>query len=96
MIFFIIVYLYRQLEAADRPTACDVNVSLQKPEFKLLLWKSEELSKESTKLGAPLSAGKELYLDLQNTYKYITWDEMDCRKSWSNLEKRITKNINLT
>ncbi len=71
------MYLFRQLEAADRPTVCDVNVNLQKPDFKLLLWNSEESSDESRKLGAPLSAGKELYLDLQITYKYINEDEKE-------------------
>ncbi len=71
------MYLFRQLEAAGRPTVCDVNVNLQKPDFKLLLWNSEESSDESRKLGAPLSAGKELYLDLQNTYKYVIEDERE-------------------
>ena len=52
-----------------RPSICDISMSLQKPDFKLLQWnKEEDLDEDSKALGAPLEKGHHLYLDLQKIY----------------------------
>ena len=50
----------------------DVLIPLQKPDFQLLKWSSEELvsySEEARTLGATLEAGHQLHKDLQTKYQ---------------------------
>ena len=59
----------RHPEPDGRPSICDISMSLQKPDFKLLQWnKDEDLDEDSKTLGAPLEKGHQLYLDLQKIY----------------------------
>ena len=54
-----------------RPTFPDIQVDLQRPDFKLLSWTVEDVStytEQARTLGAPLEAGEELYTDIQNAY----------------------------
>ena len=54
-----------------RPTFPDIQVDLQRPDFKLLSWTVEDVStytEQARTLGAPLEAGEELFPDIQNTY----------------------------
>ena len=46
-------------------------VPIQKPDFQILKWSSEEVnsySEQARTLGAPLDAGHQLHRDLQRTY----------------------------
>ena len=55
----------------DRPALPDVQVELQRPDFKLLTWMAEDVAaytEEARTLGAPLEAGEQLYTDIQKTY----------------------------
>ena len=63
--------LYRHPEAAQRPSFPDILIPLQKPDFQVLQWSSEELtlySEEERTLGAALEAGHQLHSDLQIKY----------------------------
>ena len=61
----------RNPEASSRPTFPEIQVELQRPDFKLLTWTAENVAaytEEARTLGAPLEAGEELYTNIQNTY----------------------------
>ena len=58
----------RNPEPESRP---EIQVDLQRPDFKILTWTSEDVtaySEQARTLGAPLEAGEELYTDIQHTY----------------------------
>jgi hypothetical protein len=68
-------YTYRNPDANERPAIQDVMMPLQKPDFQILRWESEDASSsaaEATILGAPLQDGFHLYKDLQKTYLSAT------------------------
>ena len=72
---FAFIKLFRHAEASQRPYFSDVTVLLQKPDFKLLNWSSEEVNMfrvEARTLGSPLEAGHQLHMDLQKTYLVVT------------------------
>ena len=65
------VYINRKPDASDRPGFLDIMVPIQKPDFQILKWSSEEVnsySEHARTLGAPLDAGHQLHRDLQRTY----------------------------
>jgi hypothetical protein len=69
------VYTYRNPDANERPAIQDVMMPLQKPDFQILRWESEDASSsaaEATILGALLQDGFHLYEDLQKTYLSTT------------------------
>ena len=54
-----------------RPEFPDIQVELQRPDFKLLTWTSEDVAahtEQARTLGAPLEAGQNLYSDIQKKY----------------------------
>ncbi|CAI8017965.1 Ephrin type-A receptor 8 (Fragment) [Geodia barretti] len=58
-------------ESDSRPTFPEIQVELQRPDFKLLTWTAEDVAaytEEARTLGAPLEVGNELYIDIQKTY----------------------------
>ncbi|CAI8021504.1 Ephrin type-A receptor 4a (Fragment) [Geodia barretti] len=58
-------------EPESRPTFPEVQVELQRPDFKLLTWTAEDVAaytEEARTLGGPLEAAEELYTDIQKTY----------------------------
>ena len=62
---------YRNPDPELRPSFDVILPELQRPDFKLLKWTSEDVtaySEQARTLGAPLEAGEELYTDIQNTY----------------------------
>ena len=64
--------MYRHPTARDRPTSGSISRTLQKSD-RALLTSSVQVTEEdnqSMMLGAPLTAGSQLYLDLQE--KYVT------------------------
>ena len=66
-----LLFSCRQPDPNDRPAFMDVLIPLQKPDFQLLKWSSEELvlySEEARTLGATLEAGHQLHKDLQTKY----------------------------
>ena len=55
----------------SRPTFTNILGNLQRPDYQLLNWASDDVSSNSEAaktLGAPLDEGFSLYKDLQNTY----------------------------
>ena len=72
--FSIIVYgdfKYRNPEPELRPEFPDILLDLMRPDFKLLMWTSEDgaaHTEQARTLGAPLEAGENLYTDIQNRY----------------------------
>ena len=66
--------MYRHPTAKDRPMAGLLSQTLQKSDRALLTSSVELVNKNATKdnqsmtLGAPLTAGSQLYLDLQERY----------------------------
>ena len=61
----------RNPESDSRPTFPEIQVELQRPDFKLLTWTAEDVAaytEETRTLGAPLEAGEELYTDIQKSY----------------------------
>ena len=61
----------RNPEPESRPSFPEIQVDLQRPDFKILTWTSEDVtaySEQARTLGAPLEAGEKLYTDIQNTY----------------------------
>ena len=63
--------LHRSPEPVSRPTFPDIQVDLQRPDFKLLTWTPEDVAaytEQARTLGAPLEAGGKLYTDIQKTY----------------------------
>ena len=66
--------LYRHPEPESRPEFPDIQVELQRPDFKLLTWRAEDVAaytEQARTLGAPLEAGEELYTDIQMLYTCI-------------------------
>ena len=64
--------MYRHPSVRDRPTSWSISRTLQKSD-RALLTSSVQVTEEdnqSMMLGAPLTAGSQLYLDLQE--KYVT------------------------
>ena len=66
--------MYRHPTARDRPTSGSVSQTLQRSD-RALLTSSEQVTdddvtkdNQSMMLGAPLTAGNQLYLDLQQKY----------------------------
>ena len=56
------------MEPDSRPMFPDVLLELQRPDFKLLTWTTEDVAaytEEARTLGAPLEAGEELFRDLR-------------------------------
>ena len=65
-------YCTRNPEPMCRPTFPEIQVELQRPDFKLLTWTAEDVaaySEEARTLGAALEDGEELFTDIQETYK---------------------------
>ena len=66
--------MYRHPTAGDRPTSGSISRTLQKSDRALLtssvLLTDDNITKDnqSMMLGAPLTAGSQLYLDLQQRY----------------------------
>ena len=66
--------MYRHPTARDRPTSVSISRTLQKSDRALLTSSMQVPEDEITKdnqsmiLGAPLAAGNQLHLDLQQTY----------------------------
>ena len=61
----------RHPKPESRPEFPDIQVELQRPDFKLLTWTAEDVAaytEQARALGAPLEAGEELYTDIQKTY----------------------------
>ena len=61
----------RHPEPESRPEFLDIQVELQRPDFKLLTWTAEDVAaytEQARTLGAPLEAGEKLYTDIQKTY----------------------------
>lgn len=66
-----LLLLCRQPKANERLAINDILTPLQKPDFRILNWTSEETkmySNEARTLGANLDAGNRLHMDLQRTY----------------------------
>ena len=63
----------RQPESSHRPTFSQLVEMLSRAEFELFEWNEEDL-RDSDPLvkviGAPLEIAQNLYLEIQNTYKY--------------------------
>ena len=62
--------MYRHPTARDRPASASISQTLQKSD-RALLTSSVQVTEEdnqSMMLGAPLTAGSQLYLDLQEKY----------------------------
>ena len=71
LLLLLLLLLYRKPGASDRPGFLDIMVPIQKPDFQVLKWSSEEVNSYSEcarTLGAPLDAGLQLHRDLQRTY----------------------------
>ena len=54
-----------------RPAFLDITIPLQKPDFQILKWSSEDMkvySEKTRTLGTPLKHGQPLHKDLQRTY----------------------------
>ena len=66
--------MYRHPTARDRPTSVSISQTLQKSDRSLLTSSIQVTDDDVTKdnqsmmLGAPLTAGNQLYLDLQQRY----------------------------
>ena len=63
--------LFRNPDAELRPSFPDIQLELQRPDFKLLTWTAEDVAghtEQARTLGAPLEAGEELYADIQSMY----------------------------
>ena len=69
-------------------------IPLQKPDFQVLKWSSEELangSKGSRTLGAPLEAGHRLHMDLQRKY-FNTDTRTDSKCNGSGTQQSLKQN----
>ena len=70
--------MYRHPTARDRPTSGSISQALQKSDKALLTSSVQVTDDDVTKdsqsmmLGAPLTAGSQLYLDLQQRYINLT------------------------
>ena len=68
------MYVYRHPTAKSRPTSGSISQTLQKSDRALLTSSAQVTDddvtseSQSTMLGAPLTAGSQLYLDLQQRY----------------------------
>ena len=63
--------LYRNDEVAERPSFCDIVVSLQLPDFQILKWSPSDEAKYSQAaktLGEAIEMGRDLYPELQGKY----------------------------
>ena len=62
--------LTRHPTASERPSTSELLKELTKKESSLLQWREEDSQchPQASLLGAELSAGKDLYTELQNTY----------------------------
>ena len=58
-----------------RPEFCDILVTLQQPDFRILKWTKEDLecakSEKAKILGSPIEEGFSLYEELQQTYSAV-------------------------
>ena len=58
-----------------RPRACDILISLQQPDFRIMKWSEEDLltcdSQKARVIGSPIEEGYCLYKDLQKAYSTI-------------------------
>ena len=63
-------YPCRHPEASSRPSFSHLLRALSQPETELLSWSEEDIRvhPQAAMLGTPLEAGKDLYIELQNTY----------------------------
>ena len=64
-------FYFRHPQYQSRPLFINLVELLSRPEIDLLIWSEEDRSvhQQAAVLGAPLEAGKELYPELQNSYK---------------------------
>ena len=66
---------YRNPVPELRPSFGAMVLELQHPDFKLLIWTSEDVAahtEQARTLGAPLEAGENLYADIQHIYRVST------------------------
>ena len=66
-----VLLFHRHPDAGCRPAFFDIMTLLQKPDFQILKWSSEELkqfTQQSMVLGLPLDKGRCLHRDLQRRY----------------------------
>ena len=64
-------FIYRHPKPGMRPQASDILVGIQRPDFILLRWSTNEIdlySEVSRTLGTPLENGQCLHKDLQDMY----------------------------
>lgn len=62
---------FRNPDPNLRPTFLKIVVALQRPDYKILHWSTEDTntySEQARSFGAPLSDGLDLYLTLQQAY----------------------------
>ena len=72
MMLHSIILLHRHSEPKMRPLFGRILMDLRSNQETMLSWSPEDLavaSSDATVLGGPLSAGKNLFVSLQNTYK---------------------------
>ena len=67
---YFILQLCRHPKTSERPTFATLVFKLSQPDCKVLyfLASDEGIHRQASVLGAPLEAGQNLYLDLQNMY----------------------------
>ena len=67
------LFCSRHPQASSRPTFSLLLQALCQPEIELLSWSEEDMRvhPQAAVLGAPLEAGKDLYPELQQIYKYM-------------------------
>ena len=60
---------YRHPQSESRPKFAEILLNLQKPDFKLLQWNSDDASPPAARtLGNPVEFASELYKELQDIY----------------------------
>ena len=68
------IFICRHYEPQSRPTFFEILLALQRPDFQLLKWTSEDeasYSEEARTVGSPIEAGEELYAELQQMYSHL-------------------------
>ena len=62
--------MYRHPETSERPSFVILVSKLSQPDYKVLYFLASDkgIHRQASVLGAPLEAGQNLYLDLQNMY----------------------------
>jgi len=61
----------RNERESERPSFCDITVSLQQPDFQVLKWSSSDETKYNQlarTLGSDIEKGHDLYPELQRVY----------------------------